>query len=396
MKRLTTWHRLRRLQEQTGKVETRKSRRARGVAGFALVSLVAALGASQAVAQTGCPNPNPQPDPYPDCTYPTPNTLQMFDQLELGSFAFSASDELVSNSYSGMPFQHVIWDFELYNDQGKFYLVSNAMRSDPTPSTLVAFPWLGQAFQEGPTGGLINDPRYKPWGGLGTQIQVGDKLVYSTTTANGLEQITDGPDTFEYTTANGDIYLKGTRSGNGTTWELPWKEPSGATNTFLYNIEGYHVEGTWHGEHVTGHVVNENMWATVPYFTAWWVQNRIGSWSFFSTEYKDGTSESGQFLCGEYGFRGAIVTNRAGKSTVKTTAINTYDEPYGYRIELGNGEEFKFVDNAGASSGTPFHFGQVYRTQDKNKVKSGDAVGFTFGRECTPKNLHRKDQEDQQ
>ena len=389
MKCFTGWHCL--TQFRTGS----NPRRTRGVAGFAVISILAALGTSEALAQTGCPSSSVQPDPYPDCTYPTPHTLQMFDKLQLGSYAFSVSDELITNSYSGMPFQHVIWDFELYNDQGKFYLVSNAMRSNPTPSNLIAFPWLGQAFQEAPTGGLVNDPRYKPWGGVGTQTQVGDNLVYSTTTANGLEQITDGPDTFEYTTANGDIYLKGTRSGNGTTWHLPWKEPNGATNAFLYNIEGYHVEGTWHGEHVSGHVVNENMWATVSYFAAWWVQNRIGSWSFFSTEYKDGTSESGQFLCGEYGFRGAIVTDRAGNSTVQTTGINTYDKPYGYLIDLGNGEQFKFVDNPGPSSGTPFHFGQVYRTRDKNKVKSSDGVGFTFGRECTPQKLQPDDREDQ-
>ena len=358
------------------------------VAGLAAAGAVAVVAAAPAAAAGGCPSPNAQPNPYPNCTYPTPRTLGMFNQLDLASFGFSAPDELVTKSYSGMPFQHVIWDFELRNSAGKFYLVSNAIRANPDPANLVAFPWLGQAFQEGPTGGLVNDPRYQPWGGSATQQQVGDSLVYSTTTANGLEQITDSPNRFTYTTANGDITLTGTRSGNGTTWELPWKEPDGTTNTFLYNIEGYHVEGTWHGEHVTGHVVNENMWATVPYFSAWWVQNRIGSWSFFSTDYKNGTSESGQFLCGEYGFRGAIVTNRAGNSTVNTTQLNTFDTPHGYKYVLGNGQQFEFVDDQGASAGTPFHFGQVYRVGQQSTVKSSDAVGFTFGRECTPENLH--------
>ena len=80
---------------------------------------------------------------------------------------------------------------------------------------------------------------------------------------------------------------------------------------------------------------------------------------------------------------------------MQTTGINTYDKPYGYLIDLGNGEQFKFVDNPGPSSGTPFHFGQVYRTRDKNKVKSSDGVGFTFGRECTPQKLQPDDREDQ-
>lgn len=351
----------------------------------AAATVAAAVSVPTAGAQTGCPSPNPQPNPYPDCTYPTPHRLGMFDNLQLGSFQYNAEDELVTKRYSGMPFQHVIWDFELNDDEGKFYLASPAIRADPDPSNLVAFPWLGVGFEEGPSGGLVPDPDYKSWGGAATQTMTPDgKMQYSATSANGVEVITNDPDTFEYTTENGAVNLTGKRSGGGTTWNLPWREPDGSTNTFLYNIEGYKVKGTWYGEQVTGHVVNENMWATVPYRASWWVRNRIGSWSFFSTEYKDGTSESGQFLCGEYGFRGAIVTNRKGKSTVNTTEINAYDKPYGYLYELGNGERFKFVDDPGPSSGTPFHFGQAYRAGDKNKVKSSDGVGFTFGRQCTP------------
>jgi hypothetical protein len=356
-------------------------------AALAAITLMPVLGTSSAGAQTGCPSPNPQPNPYPNCEYPTPHTLGMFDKLQLGSFAFSAGDELVTNRYSGMPFQHMIWDFTLHNKQDKFYYDSNAIQPGTTAGSLAAFPWLGVSLQEAPTGGMVPDPRYQSWGGSATQTQVGDKLEYSTTTANGLETIVTGPNTFEYKTANNAINITGTRAGGGTTWQLPWKEPNGSTNTILYNIEAYTVTGTRYGEPVKGHVAIESQWGTVPYRTAWWTRNRIGSWAFFVTNYKNGNSEVGQLLCGEYGLRGAIVTDRSGRSSVQTTNINTYDKPYGYLMVFERGEKFKVVDDKSASSGV-FHFGEAYRPGDKNKVESSDVIGGTFGRQCTPQNLH--------
>src|SRR5262249_25555731 len=134
------------------RMRTRRSWRQRAVrrsvACAAAIGLFAAVGASQASAQTGCPSPDPPPLPFPDCTYPTPHHLGMFDKLQLGSYAFDAPDEAITKTYWTWPWRHVIWDIELNNDQGKFYLNSNAIRnSDDTAQTqpLSAFPWLGTA-----------------------------------------------------------------------------------------------------------------------------------------------------------------------------------------------------------------------------------------------------------
>jgi hypothetical protein len=370
-------------------------RRRRMLTGLAGCMAIAAMGAAQAGAAspptTGCVG-TPPPTQYPDCTYPQPHSMGMFDRMASGSFKFAPADQDINKTYFGLPFQHQIWDFFLRNDAGKYYQVSPAVLRQPT-GALTPITWTGGGFQESPSGGLVPDPRHALWsGGSGTTFSLaGGDITYKTTSVGpngGPETITYDEDSFEYTAPNSNIHIEGKLSGNGNSWDLPWREPDGKTNEFFYNMHGYAVEGTYHGEHVKGHVALEEMWASVPYFTSWWVRNRVGHWSFFNIEYKDGSSESGQFLCGEYGFRAAIVTDRSGKSTVNTDNINTYVKPYGWLYELGTGEQWKFIADQDLDGLFTLRFGAVQRAHEKRKITGADSVGFDFGRPCTPEPLN--------
>ena len=354
--------------------------------------MVAALGGSQAAAQTGCPTPN-TPEPYPNCTYPTPHSLGQCDRMQSASFKVNPPDMATPTQYWGLPHRHVIYDLLLRNDQGKYYLASNSVLTNQPGGTLTAFPWLETSSQEAPGGGLVPDPRYKSWNAAGpaTQTLGPNGITYSVTNTgpapNG-EDVTYDENSFEYNAPNSDIHLKGPISGNGTSWDLPWREPSGATGEFFYNIHGYKLEGTYFGEHVTGHVVVETMWATAPYRTSWWVRNRIGHWAFAMIDYKNGESEAAQFLCGEYGFRAAIVTGRDGNSTVNTDNINAYAKPWGTLYDLGGGKKWKFVNDPDLEGLSVLHFGSAQRVKEKRKIKSADAVNLTAGgRLCTPERL---------
>src|SRR5262245_20329532 len=274
----------------------RRPRRKRGVqllvAGMAAALLVAALGASSATAKppvpSGCVG-TVSATQYPNCTYPSPHAMGMFDRMASAGFQFNPADQDINKTYFGMPQRHVIWDLLMTNDQGKYYLVSPSVLNNA--GTLTALTWTGGGLQESPSGGLVPDPRHALWGGPATFSLAGGKITYSTTSngANGgPETITYDQNSWKYDAPNSDIHLTGVQSGGGTSWNLPWREPSGATNDFFYNIHGYKIQGTYHGEHVTGHAVLENMWATTPYFTSWWVRNRIGHWSFFNIDYKNG------------------------------------------------------------------------------------------------------------
>ena len=355
--------------------------------------MLIAAGAPQASAQAGCPTPN-TPAPYPNCTYPEPHSLGQWNRMQSSSFKVNPADMVPTTNYWGLPHQHVIYDLLLTNDEGKYYLASNSVLTNPDGS-LTSFPWLGAAgLQEAtpPATGLVPDPRGKAWNPAGpvSQSLGPDGLTYQVTNTgpapNG-ETVSYDEDSFKYQSANGDINLSGPMSGNGTSWDLPWREPSGSTGEFFYNIHGYDLEGTYLGEHVTGHVVVETMWATSAYRASWWVQNRIGHWAFAMIDYKKGGSEAAQFLCGEYGFRAAIVTDENGRSTVNTDNINAYAKPYGTLYDLGNGEKWKFVDDP-ALNLSILRFGRVQRVNEKRKIEGADAVNLTAGgRLCTPEPL---------
>jgi hypothetical protein len=365
----------------------------------AVAAVAAALGASAATQDTAvaaCPTPN-TPNPYPNCTYPTPQSFGMFDGLATSAVAFNSQDSLATKSYFGMPHQHTIWDYFLHNDKGKFYLGSNSILGPG--GSLTSFPWFGVGAFQGPgpgdPPGLTPDPRTHAWvaGAPATQtLTPGGKVQVDATTSVGGQQITYDRNSFKYTSANNEINLTGTPTGGGTQFNHPWREPDGTTNAFFYIELAYKVEGTYQGEHVKGHVTTELFWSDVAYRASWWVRNRIGQWSFFNVDYKDGSSAMGQVMCGEYGFRGAIIADEKNKAVVRDDRMNVYVKPYGYLYEFANGQKWKFLNDPKNSLGTGVLTGRTVPVGGK-KVKSADSVvinpGIAAGASpCAPQKLN--------
>jgi hypothetical protein len=332
------------------------------------------------------------PTGYPGGHYPTPHSEGQFDRLQVDSFKVTPSDQLATNKFFGLRHTDTFLDVLVTGTSGKFYLISNVVR-DASDGSLTGAPWLG-ADVSSPTG-LVPDPRYKPWTGSATQtLTSGNRLKYSVMSSAGPEHFSYGEQAFEYESANGDIHLTGSLAGQGTQWLLPWRDPTGATDEMFYNQQGYHVSGTYFGEHVSGHVVVETMWGNEDYAATWWVQNRIGHWAFLVNNYRDGSSEFGQILCGEYGARGAVIVNNKGQDLVDTTSLNATLKPDGHVLyDFGNDNRWEFtpVPTHGFPpiGRTKLAVGTVTRIGAHHKLDSGDAVYLIADRMCQPQKLGR-------
>lgn len=361
--------------------------------------------------RSGCGTRNPiPPDAFEKCAYPEPLRMGMFRYLNMSSYKWNAQDDLTSNRYFGLPLQHYIWDLFIRNEKGEWRLWFNAIRPDcpgfPEPGWpmncdtaskgLVAFPWGPGAYRYGAQGAVDTDPRYKPWGGPASQTFLTDgRIKYQITSAGGPEEITVGPTRFEYVALgqpgpHDDSHIIGRRVASGQQWDFPWREPSGITNRMFYNLDGFSVEGTYLGERITGHAIQEKMWGTTPYM-GWWVRNRVGTWANFFVDYENGDSEMGWIECGELGFRGALVTDQSGKEVANTPIINVYKRP-GNKIEfvLGNGQRWVHTEDPSMrNSSAGIHFGTAERVGERRRiVKSTSVVQDQGGRLCPLKDAH--------
>jgi hypothetical protein len=267
--------------------------------------------------------------------------MGQFDRLQMGSFQVAARDQLVTNKYFGLRHTDTFFDALVTSGSGQFYLISNVVQSAPDGS-LAAVPWLG-AFQA-TLDGMVPDPRYVAWTGKAIQtVDSAGRVTYGLPEVANPEEFSFSDTEIEWKSANGDVHLRGTLAGNGTQWRLPWLEPDGTTGEILYHQQGYLVEGTYFGEAVTGHIVLETMWGNENYGDTWWVRNRVGHWAFLVNNYADGTSEYGQFLCGEYGARGAVLVNENGEEILNTTNINAVEDDGRVVYDFGNGDQWEFI-----------------------------------------------------
>lgn len=326
---------------------------------------------------------------YPGDEYPKTRRMGQFDRLQLGGFTVVPEDQLVTKRYFGLRHTDTFFDALVTSDSGQFYLISNAVKSGADGS-LTAAPWLG-AFQASPDG-MVPDPRYAAWTGRAVQtLTDGGRVTYSLPDMPNPEEFSFGATSLEWKSATGDVHLAGNLAGNGTQWRLPWREPDGATDEMFYNQQGYSVEGTYYGERVAGHVVLETMWGNRNYGDTWWVANRVGHWAFMVTNYADGTSEYGQFFCGEYGARGAVVVNEKGEEVVNTTNVNATDDERGRVVyDFGNGEQWEFVPDATRGfppfGTTMLRVGSARRVDEKREIVNANGTYFTadhLGRSAT-------------
>jgi hypothetical protein len=316
---------------------------------------------------------------YAGGTYPSPRRMGQFDRLTIGSFEVIPEDQLVTQRYFGMRHTDTFVDALLTSTSGQFYLISNAVRSDAGGS-LAAVPWLG-ALKATPDG-MVPDPRYVAWAGGAVQALSPDgQVVYSLPDNASPEQLAFDAASLAWSSETGDIRLVGERAGSGTQWLLGWRQPDGPTGEMLYNQQGYHVTGNYHGEAVSGHVVLETMWGNESYGSTWWLPNRIGHWAFFVNTYTDGSSEYGQVLCGEYGARGAVIVDGQGDELVCTTNVNVSQEAEDRLVyAFGNGERWEFTSEPTRGfppfGSTRLSVGSARRIGDERELEAGNGTHF--------------------
>jgi hypothetical protein len=243
--------------------------------------------------------------------------------------------------------------------------------------------WLPYGLMSSPAG-IVADPAYRPWQGTATETVTHDGAVqYVIHDAFGAtETITFGPDRFRWVSDDGDYDITGTFAAPGSAWLHPWRTPEGTFDEMYYQAHDYEVSGTLHGKPVSGFMHQENMWGNQNYFDTWWVQNRAGTWTYWANKYDDGTIESGNFLCGEYGARGAIVTNSKGQEVLNTTRINATARPQADGIHTDvdftigdDGEQWEFVVNPQESLPVnAIGIGEVRRKNETRKIVDHHAV----------------------
>ena len=278
--------------------------------------------------------------------YPSPPLIGAWEQVLIGTFQPFPEDQLVTKTYWGLHHTETWLDFYLRNDSGKYYLTSNALQSSADGSQLTANPWLERGLQSS-ANGMVVDPRTKQWTGTASQELTAEaKVKYTATNGARAETISFDDKTAEWKSENGDIDLKGTLVSPGINWLLPYREQSGETDEIYYAAQSYKVDGTYHGEPVKGYVQIEHFFGTTTYRDSWWWRNRLGNWVYWNNEYADGSQEYGQFLCGEYGARGAAVANDKGEQVLNTREINaTAGQGGNINYEIAKHGRFEYIDD---------------------------------------------------
>jgi hypothetical protein len=213
------------------------------------VALVLTIAPAHAQSATECAASTS----YPGCTYPEPRAQGMFDRLLVGGYLPKVSEQVATKRFWGMPLRNILWDLVLRDDKGTWYYSAPTFQLKDDGSQ-VGVGWHGynRSLRVGATGELEPDVRISQWTGAVKQTLSSDgtTLQFSAMTPAGAETIANGDKNFSYRSASSQINLDGTRSGGGTSFKFPWREPGGTTHEFFFNIDGYRVEGTYYGQHV--------------------------------------------------------------------------------------------------------------------------------------------------
>jgi hypothetical protein len=326
------------------------------------------------------------PDGYGGGRYPAARRMGQFSRLQVGGFQVVPEDQVVTRSYFGLPHTDTWFDAFLTTASGKYYVISHDVWSNADGSLSPA--GLLGALEASPDG-LVADTRYEQWAGAITQKLTADgRILYAVPGATRPEEVGFDGTSLEWKSANGDLHIRGPLAGGGTQWHHAWRRPDDETGEMFYNQQGYSVDGTYFDEPVTGHVIIETMWGNEHYMETWWVQNRVGHWASFAIDYDDGSSEFGQFLCGEYGARGAVVVDDLGREVVSTTNINAVDHPDGrIEYELGGGEQWEITvepSRALTFPRTRLGFGVARRVDERRRVVKATATYLIADRIAPP------------
>lgn len=329
---------------------------------------------------------------YPDGHYPSPLRMGMWDHFLIGAFQPVGSDQLSTATYWGLRHTNTWNDLYVRTSTGTLYVVAHQLMQAQPGDPLTAAPAV--ALQSSPQG-FVPDTCDRPWAGTATETLTADDSVQRTVAeANGQQEtVVFGPRRFEWKSADPNyIDVTGTLVTPGTQFLLPWRDPTGSTDEMYYLAQYYEVHGTYCGHRIIdGHAQIENVWGNVSYQNTWWVNNRIGHWTTWTNTYSDGTKETGQFLCGEYGARGAVIVNNKGRVVLDTTQINAVDEGNRIVYRFGNGSEWEFLKDPPSSASfgsTQIANGLVKRVGDNRKIVRHSATYLISQRMCTPEPLH--------
>jgi hypothetical protein len=189
----------------------------------------------------------------------------------------------------------------------------------------------------------------QPWSGKATQEITPDKKNrYTVNNKVTKEVITWDEKSIDWHSENGDIQLNGKLITPAMQYLLHFRDPQGNTDLLYYMNQSYKVDGVFYGEHVTGIAMPEHMWGNRNYRDTWWVKNREGIWSFWQTEYDDGTFEYGNIMCGNGGSRAAMIVNSKGEQILNTSQFNVEVSPdnSGFVFTFASGPKWRFVREA--------------------------------------------------
>jgi hypothetical protein len=340
-------------------------------------------------AAVPAPHSEMVPEGYPDERYPARRRLGQFDFSQAAGLSLCPEDLAASCTPFGLRFTDAGLIPSLTGESGQRYRGMHTVRGDADGSLSA----LVSGHRSSPSG-AEHDPRYgSEWSDLTKVTQASTpegRLVYTLSGSSNSEQISIGPDDVTWTSRNGDIELSGTVAGQGSQWRNAWRSPGGHTSEMLFTHHGFEVSGSYFGEQVTGHFLLETYFGNENYVDTWWVQNRVGGKVCFINNYADASSEHGDFLCGEYGARMAIVTDNSAREALCTTNINMFDEPDGgIRCELGTGDVWKVTPDPGSEMSFPqfrtrFGFGSIQRVGETRRLAASSCNFIMQGRLPAP------------
>jgi hypothetical protein len=352
-----------------------------------LIALVVALAAPSAAG--AAPPGVGQIDPLPS------------DAMKLGIFQPAGQQLLSSNTYYGLRHTDRWFDMLVTDTSGTYYLTTNAIGRPSADAPLQVLPplhpGLPAGFASSPAG-MIPNLCNRPWvGDVSEELTQDDHITSTVADVGGTEQLTFGPQHFSWSSP-GYVDLHGTLASPGINWYLPSTYSNGSPDPIYYLAQYYAVDGTYCGHDVHGYVYVENMWGAEDYSDTTWVKNRAGHWIFWTNEYDDGTREYGQFLCGEFGARGAAVADSTGRQVLNTSQINAVQQTDAAgnttRIDyrFGDGEHWEYTGDPSrnipiGATGTSLGGGIVQRVGETRKIVRHDAVQLVAKHMCAHETL---------
>ena len=241
-----------------------------------------------------------------------------FHYSPMATFNPDPADQKSDGQYFGLHMTDVWPALHLQGEDGNLYHYAMWVSHDPQTGKLSAGQWGGIGVVT--TAGVGPHPEARTWQGPVTQNMTADgRLQYIL--GDGEQTVSYDKDSATWTSRDGQINVTGKLVAPGIGFLIPWREPSGKTDSMYYTGQFYHVAGTFYGVKVSGGMTMDLQYGTKPYLDMWWVKNRQGNWTLFYTAFDDGSYDFGMFACGKYGARGAVATNSRSEELVNTTQM---------------------------------------------------------------------------